>query len=274
MSSEVTDWASAGTLSRSTPAPSGEVEITWISGSTCGACASAVVGPSNRAIATSLPHHARIVTPTSPAWSFQRSWQAVSGILQLLREIRARRCSAASGLSGERMLHGLALGGHLCGIGRAGYGALDRLFHGAVIEVLDLLVVVCFPMDEHADTKEEIVRLLDRNDAFRDAVGHGIGNGVLRCAEHLQGLLGAPDRHFVEHDGRRFDHHVRCEQRKYRGKALLVIDQAIRKGGFDGAAARPHDKIDMGDLISVADQRLPDAKSVDLCHLLRLPNWV
>jgi hypothetical protein len=45
------------------------------------------------------------------------------------------------------------------------HGARDRFLRGLIVEVLDLLVVVGVPMDEHAHTDEQIVRFLDGNRA-------------------------------------------------------------------------------------------------------------
>ena len=57
-------------------------------------------------------------------------------------------------------------------------------------------------MDENADADEEIVGLVLGNDSLGHAIGHCHGDGMLSRAEHLHGLLGALDRHFVEQNGR------------------------------------------------------------------------
>src|SRR5271169_5569764 len=101
---------------------------------------------------------------------------------------------------GEGMGGGGAFGDDFGGRGLPADGARDRLLDRAIVEVLDLLVVAGFPMDEHADANEEIVGLVGGNHALGDAVGDRLGDRVLRGAEHLHGLLGALDRHFVEHD--------------------------------------------------------------------------
>src|SRR4051812_18198286 len=92
-------------------------------------------------------------------------------------------------LSGERMLDLVALGDDLGHLRFAVDGSRDRFLGGAIIVVLDLLVVGGFPMDEHADANEEVVGFVLGNDTFRDAVGHSLRHRVLSGAEHLHGLL-------------------------------------------------------------------------------------
>ena len=67
---------------------------------------------------------------------------------------------------------------------------------------MNLLVVGRLPVNEDANAYEDVVGLILRNDALRHAVGDGLGNGMLRRAEHLQGLFGALDGHLVEQNGR------------------------------------------------------------------------
>ena len=50
--------------------------------------------------------------------------------------------------------------------------ACDRFLHGAIVEVLDLLVVGRLPVNENADADEDVVGLILRN----DALGHAIGD--------------------------------------------------------------------------------------------------
>ena len=56
------------------------------------------------------------------------------------------------------MLRDIALGDDMGGCRLAVYGARDCLFRGLIVEVLNLLVVLGVPMDEHADANEQIVR--------------------------------------------------------------------------------------------------------------------
>jgi len=44
-------------------------------------------------------------------------------------------------------------------------------------------------MNEHADTDEEVIRLIPRNDALCHAVGDCLGDSMLSWAEHLHRLL-------------------------------------------------------------------------------------
>ena len=62
-------------------------------------------------------------------------------------------------------MRGAALPGqHFSRGGRAGDGALDRFLDGAVVVVLDLLVVLGEPVNEYADADEQVVGFGGRND--------------------------------------------------------------------------------------------------------------
>src|ERR1019366_9866929 len=69
----------------------------------------------------------------------------------------------------ERMFRDIALRGDIGGSWLAVDGARDRLLGGLIVEVLNLLVVLGVPMDEHADANEQIVGFAHRNNAGRDA---------------------------------------------------------------------------------------------------------
>ena len=71
----------------------------------------------------------------------------------------------------ERVVGSVFLRGDLGGLRLAFDGAGEGFLRGAIVKVLDLLVVLGFPMDEHADGDEEIVGLVGRDDAFGDGVG-------------------------------------------------------------------------------------------------------
>ena len=113
-------------------------------------------------------------------------------------------------------------------------------------------------MNEHADRDEEVFGLLDRDDAFRDAVGDGLGDAILRRAEHLHGLLGVLDRHLVEQDRVGLDEQVRRDDGEQSGEAVLIVDERIGESGLGRAAARTHQQVDMRDLIALADERFAD----------------
>src|SRR5262245_36521883 len=85
----------------------------------------------------------------------------------------------------ERMLDLIALGDHLADLRLALDGPPDGFLGGAIVEVLDLLVVGRIPMDEHADATEQVLGLVLRDDAFGHAVGDRLGDRVLGRAEHL-----------------------------------------------------------------------------------------
>src|SRR5262245_36813066 len=101
--------------------------------------------------------------------------------------------AVVSFLSAERVLGSVLLLDDVSRPWLAIDSAGQRFLGGAIIEVLDLLVVVGFPMDEHADADEEIVGLGRRDDAFRNRIGDRLGNAILGRAEHLDRLLGALD---------------------------------------------------------------------------------
>jgi hypothetical protein len=61
-------------------------------------------------------------------------------------------------------------------------------------------------MNEDANTDEEVVGLIPRNDAISHAVGDRLGDSMLSWAEHLHRLLSVFSRHLIEHYGWRFDH--------------------------------------------------------------------
>ena len=89
---------------------------------------------------------------------------------------------------------------------------------------------------------------------------------VLRGAEHLHRLLGALDRHLVEHDSGGLDHEIGRDDREQGGEAVLVVAQSVRERSLHGAAAGADEKVDMGDLVAFADKRLADAHFGDLRH--------
>ena len=92
--------------------------------------------------------------------------------------------SASAG--GKRMVCPFLLRGDLGGLGLALDGASKSFLRGAIIEILDLLVVLGFPVDEDADGDVEIVSLVGRDHAFCHGVGDGFGHGVLCRTEQTR----------------------------------------------------------------------------------------
>src|SRR5262249_46814376 len=174
-------------------------------------------------------------------------------------------------LCGERMLDLGALGDHLGNLWLTGYRAGVSFFGGAVIEILNFLIVGRFPVDENADTNEKIFGFVLRDYSFSHAVRYSLGNRMLRRAKHLHSLLRALDRNFVEQHRRRFTQQVRRHHCQQRCKSILVVRQTICKGRFGGASARPHDKVNVRDLIAVTHKRFTNAKSTNFCHRHLLP---
>src|SRR5579884_899664 len=66
----------------------------------------------------------------------------------------------ALGAAGERVARGWRVGEHLVDARLAAQGAGDRGLHGLIVPVVDLLVVLGFPVDEHADYYDEVVDLI------------------------------------------------------------------------------------------------------------------
>ena len=116
---------------------------------------------------------------------------------------------------------------------------------GLIVEVLNLLIVLGVPMDEHADANEQIVGFAHRNHARRDTVGDSLGDAMLSRAEHLHGLGRILDRHLVEQDGCGLDEQIWRHHREQCGETILVIGQRIRKRRFRRAAARSDDEVDV-----------------------------
>ena len=98
------------------------------------------------------------------------------------RRERAPRCASSARLQfgAKGCLASLRLATTSAAFGSPANGARDGFLRGVVVVVLDLLVVVGLPVDEHADADEEIVGLVDRDDALGDGVGHRHGDA--RCA--------------------------------------------------------------------------------------------
>src|SRR5437660_7281265 len=90
----------------------------------------------------------------------------------------------------ERMLDLVALRHHLGSARLSLNGASDRFLGGAVVEILDFLVVVRFPMDENADTDEDIVSLGLGNHSLRYAICHRLRHRMLGRPKHLYRLFG------------------------------------------------------------------------------------
>src|SRR6185503_11737102 len=94
--------------------------------------------------------------------------------------------------SGERVVRLVLRRGHGGRLRLALDGARDGFLDCAIVEVLDLLVVLGFPMDEYTDGDKQIVGLV-RGD-------HGLGNGILRRTKHLHRLARILDGHLVVED--------------------------------------------------------------------------
>ncbi len=123
-------------------------------------------------------------------------------------------------------------------------------------------------MNEHTDADEQIVSLGCRNEAFRNRIGNGLGDGVLGRAEHLHRLLGALDRHLVEQHRVGLGRQIGRDHRQQGGEPVLVVGQAVAKRSLDRTAARTDQQVDVSDFVPIADQRLAHTNFGDLGHLL------
>ena len=111
--------------------------------------------------------------------------------------------SASAG--GKRMVCQVLLRGDLGGLGLALDGASKSFLRGAIVEILDLLVVLGFPVDEDADG--EVGRQpCWRGSRLMPRIGDGFGHGVLGRTEHLHRLARLLDRHLVVKDRWGFTH--------------------------------------------------------------------
>jgi len=144
--------------------------------------------------------------------------------------------------------------------------ARDRLFRGLIVEVLNLLIVLGVPMDEHTDANEQIVGFANRDHASRDTIGDSFRDAVLGRPEHLHGLGRILDRHLVEQNGRGLDEQVGSHHREQRGETILIVGKGSRERRFGRAAARSNDEIDMSNFVAVPDERFADTELVYLGH--------
>src|SRR6266404_4660826 len=129
----------------------------------------------------------------------------------------------------ERVLDLVALRHHFGSAWLSLDGAGDRLLGGAIVEILDFFVVVCFPMDENADADEDIVRLGLRNHSLRNAIRHRLRDRMLGRPKHLYRLLGAFDRHLVEQNGCGLAQQVWPYHRQKRREAVLIVGEGVRE---------------------------------------------
>src|ERR1700730_6650694 len=169
-------------------------------------------------------------------------------------------------MRGEGVRDLVALLQHLTRVRLAGDRALDRELRRFVIEVLDLLVVARFPMDEDADADEEVVGFGDRDGAVLDAIGDGRGDAALRRTEHLHRLLGVLDGDLVEHHGARLAHQVGTDDREQSVDAFALTGERVAERSLRRAAARADDQVDVGDFVAVSDQGFTDHNLGDFGH--------
>src|SRR5438874_1019355 len=97
---------------------------------------------------------------------------------------------------------------------------------------------------------------------------------MLRRTEHLDGLLGPLDGHLVEQKGVGFGLQIWCNQRKKRGKSILVVGETIAEGCLDRATARTDQKVDVSNFVAVANQRLAHTGFGDLRHYVSPLNHI
>ena len=152
------------------------------------------------------------------------------------------------------MLSRLGLGNHVRSLGLAGNGALDGLFGGFIVVVMDLAVVFGFPMDEDANADEQVIGFGGGNGAIGNTVGHGLGHTGLGWAKHLNRLSGAFDGHFVEHHGSRLGHQVRGNNSQKGVVASRLVCQTTGKASLCGGATGANEQVDMSNFVAVTNQ--------------------
>ncbi|CAG9261580.1 hypothetical protein PUN4_390020 [Paraburkholderia unamae] len=183
---------------------------------------------------------------------------------------RARRkppCSLSPrSVRRERMRHAAFLRHHFGRARFAVHRALDRLARGLVVVLLNLLVVLRLPVNEHAHAQEQVVGFGLRDRAVLHAVRHRERDRVLRRSEHLHGLARALDRHFVEQDRVRLGEQVRCDDCKQRCEAILIVGERVAKCGFRSRTSRSDQQVDVRDFVAIADERLSYQDAIDLGH--------
>src|SRR5690606_18618624 len=181
------------------------------------------------------------------------------------------RMVSASRLGAERMLDVVALSGCFSSGRLAGDRALDSFLRSAAVVVLDLGVVGCFPVDEHANADEHVISFVSGNDAFGNSVLNGPSNTGLSRAKHLNGLTGVLDGDLVEHHGARLARQVWSDHCKQRRETVLVVGEAVAESSFSGGATRTDDQVDVRDFITVTDERLANQNLVDFGHSRNSP---
>jgi len=149
-------------------------------------------------------------------------------------------------------------GDHLVSSGLAGHGVGDGHLGGFVIELIDLLVVLGFPVDENAADDDEVFGLVLGNDAGFDLVGDRLGDGGLGGAEHLDGLLGTLDRDLRDQNGRGLDGQIGREDGEEIRVAFALTRQSVGEGVADRAVLAADEQINVRDLVAFADQCLAD----------------
>src|SRR5918992_1902610 len=90
------------------------------------------------------------------------------------------------------------IGDDIPDLGYALYRAFNRLFSGLIVPVLDLLVVLCIPVDEYAHADKDIIRLAFWDNALLNALSHRQGHSTLGRAKHLHRLISPFDRDLIE----------------------------------------------------------------------------
>jgi hypothetical protein len=130
----------------------------------------------------------------------------------------------------------------------------DGLLHRLVIVLIDLLVVLGLPVDEHTHQDAEVVGLGLGDDAFADRVHHRARHRRLSRPEHLHRLLGALDGHLVEEQRVGLGRKVRRHDGQQSGEAILVVGQRAGKCRAGRPGLRPDDQVDVGDLVAIADE--------------------
>ena len=105
------------------------------------------------------------------------------------------------------------------------HGASDRQLRGFFVVLVDFLVVVCVPVNEHAADDDQVIGLILRNNSLSNRLGDSVSDSLLSWSKHLNGLLGTFDRHFGDHDGGWFDSQVWLKNGQQVAVSSLLVSQ-------------------------------------------------
>lgn len=115
-------------------------------------------------------------------------------------------------------------------------------------------------MDEDATNDDQVFRLVCRDHAVADGIGHSFGNSRLGRAKHLHGLFHSLDRHFGDHHGRWFNGDVGSQYGQQIGVTFTLVGQGVCKSNTHGAIFATDHEVDVCDFVAIAIKCFADVK--------------